>query len=179
MSQSIPLQVTIRDIPQSDTVEQRIQERADKLLQYCTQIIGCNVIAEYSKNHANHDKVYCVKINLNLPGKQLVDQKQDTNLYIAITEAFESIARQIKAYTHKRQGDVKHHPETLHGHVVRKFDDREFGFIQGTDGEEYYFNADSVLHPSFTKLNIGSDVHFIVHIGNEGLQAHRVSTGKH
>ncbi|MDF1653846.1 MAG: HPF/RaiA family ribosome-associated protein [Coxiellaceae bacterium] len=176
---SIPLQVTIRDIPQSDAVETRIHEKAEKLEQFCNQIISCHVVAEYSKNHPNHDKVYCVRINLNIPGKQLVDQKEDPNLYVAIADAFECIVRQLNEYNDRRQGDVKTHATVVHGQVVRKFDDRDFGFIEGHDGEEYYFNADSVLHPSFAKLNIGSDVHFIVHIGKEGRQAHRVTSGHH
>ncbi len=175
---NIPLQVTIRDIPQSDTVEERIQEKAEKLEQFCTQIISCHVVAEYSKNHANHDKVYCIKINLNIPGKQLVDQKEDSNLYVAIADAFDSIERQLTEYNQRRQGDVKQHAEIVHGQVTKKFDERDFGFIE-SGSDEYYFNADSVLHPSFAKLNIGDDVRFIVHIGNEGLQAHRVTSGKH
>ncbi|WP_267256124.1 hypothetical protein [Coxiella endosymbiont of Ornithodoros maritimus] len=42
------------------------------------------------------------------------------------------------------------------------------------DGEEFYFNAGNVVHPTFEKLEVGTKVQFIKGIGDDGAQAHRV-----
>jgi len=63
--------------------------------------------------------------------------------------------------------------------VARLFPEEGFGFIGTPDGDELYFSRDNVSHPDFDKLEIGSEVQFLEEAAAEGLQAKRVSVGKH
>lgn len=71
-------------------------------------------------------------------------------------------------------GQVKNHQPTLSGKVARLLNGEGFGFIESTDGTEYYFNAKNLTGDNFDKLSVGTPVHFIEFTGDEGLQAHRV-----
>ena len=83
-----------------------------------------------------------------MPGKVLVaNHKLDENLYASIRDTFSAIQRQLETYAQRQRGDVKTHPVAQMGRVVRLFAD--YGFIEGTDEREFYFNADSIIHPKF------------------------------
>jgi ribosomal subunit interface protein len=173
-----PLQITIRDIPQSDTVQEKIQTKAEKLCErYCAQITNFKVVAEYEKKHQNHGKLYKVTVDVNIPSHTLVATKSHGTLYIAIREAFRSIKRQLDDQMQIRHGETKVHAELQNGRIARVFDD--FGFIEDKAGNEFYFHADNVVHPKFARLDIDAPVHFIAHFSKRGAQAHRVSSRQH
>lgn len=176
----VPLQITIRDIGPSEAVKQRIRQKAEKLNLYSGQIISCHVVVQQIMRHKHQGKLYNVRINLTLPKKELVvNRNEQEDLYVAIRDAFDDMARKTEEAARKLQGDVKLHPNLMHGHVVRIFKDNDFGFIESEKGDEYYFNAANVVHPNFNKIEVGTQVHFIEVMGDEGLQAHRVSTTEH
>jgi cold shock CspA family protein len=54
-----------------------------------------------------------------------------------------------------------------------------FGFIRTPSGDEYYFSRDNLADTPFEHLQNGVAVQFIPDLGREGLQARRVSSGKH
>ena len=54
-----------------------------------------------------------------------------------------------------------------------------YGFIATPDGRELYFSRENVVEPSFDDLEIGTAVQFIEEPAAEGMQAKRVSVGKH
>ncbi len=171
----VPLQITLRDIAHSDALEERIRQKAEKLTQFADRIVSCQVVAELTQRHKHQGKLYNVRIHINLPGKELVvNHNEEEDLYVAIRDAFDDMVRQLEATMQKRHGEVKAHPELLQGEVVRIFKEDDFGFIATPDGEEFYFNANNVVHPSFERLEVGMSVHFIEAMGDEGPQAHRV-----
>lgn len=175
----VPLQITIKDIESSPAIEDHIREKADKLSHYFEQIISCHIVIELVQKNQNVGKLYRVHITLYAPGKELVATKnRSENLWIAIRDAFDDMYHQLKAYSDQMQRQVKSHAELLHGEVIRKIDD--FGFILGPDGiTEYYFNSTNVVYPNFDKLEVGTPVHFIPFMGDEGPQARRVSAKRH
>ncbi|MCH9643821.1 MAG: HPF/RaiA family ribosome-associated protein [Gammaproteobacteria bacterium] len=176
----VPLQFTIRDIPHTKELEQHIQQKAEKLDQFSECIISCQVNIEQTKKHQNQGKLYDTHINLNLPGKELAStHNENENLYVSIRDAFDDMHMQLESYMEKSHSKIKNHSSKLSGKIVRLIDGETYGFIEGTDGTEYYFNADSVAHPRFEHLSVGDAVYFIEHVGKEGLQAHRVSAHKH
>jgi len=67
----------------------------------------------------------------------------------------------------------------LHGEVVCLDQEGGFGFVRTPDGEEYYFGRDNLASGQFSKLSVGTAVQFIGKVAGEGLQAERVSLGKH
>ncbi len=67
----------------------------------------------------------------------------------------------------------------MHGEIVRLDDKGGFGFIRTLVGDEYYFSRDNVASTPFEHVQMGSTVQFIPESGGDGLQAKRVSLGKH
>lgn len=170
-----PLQITIKDIENTPAIEEQIRTKADKLEQYFDEIISCHVLVEQTQKHQTQGKLFSIHIKLCVPGKELVvTRNAEENLWMALREAFNSMREQLTSYRDQMRNHVKSHPELIQGEVVRIIDD--FGFIVGPDGiTEYYFNAANVVSPKFDKLKVGTRVHFIEAMGNEGPQAHRVS----
>lgn len=172
----VPLQITIRNMGHSEAIEQKVREKANRLNKFSHQIIACNVVIELTTRHKHQGKLHNVRINLAVPGKELVaNRNEQEDLYVALRDAFDDMVRQLEKRVHIRHGDVKSHPELMQGEVVRIFKENDFGFIVTPEGDEFYFNASNVVHPSFEKLAVGTPVHFIEAMGNEGPQAHRVS----
>lgn len=175
----LPVQVTFKDIPNSQAIETHIKEKAQKLTQFYQRINSCRVVVEVPQKHKHQGKLFSVNIDLTVPGKELVVHKQDENIYIAIRDAFHAIERQLDKYANRRRGAVKVHDHVTRGYVVRIFVDEGYGFIRGMDGDEFYFSSTNVAHPHFENLEIGDLVQFIGSTANEGLQANRVTLEKH
>jgi ribosomal subunit interface protein len=172
----VPMQVTFRDVKHSPDVDSHIREKSEKLSQYLDNIISCQVVIEYASKHKQTGNLYNARIIINVPGHELVStHNHDENMYVAIRDAFDDIARQLEGHSEIIHRKVKHHPPILEGKVARVFD-QGFGFIETANGEEYYFNEDNVVHPRMGHLRSGEHVRFIEHVGDEGLQAHRVSS---
>lgn len=95
-------------------------------------------------------------------------------MYVSIKDAFEDMTRQLEEYVAQMRGDIKNHQTLLSGKIVRLFHGDGFGFIEGHDGTEFYFNAHHVSDPHFRDLAVGMPVHFIEGEGSSGPQAHRV-----
>lgn len=173
----LPVQVTIRDIPNSTALENHIREKAQKLLQYYQRINSCRIVVEVPQKHKHQGKLYNVRIDVTVPEKELVvNRKKNEDVYIAFRDALKAIERQLESYARIRRGDVKHHPIVNRGVVTRIVANDDYGFIQGIDGDEYYFSAANMNDTNkFDQLRIGDVVQFIESTdASEGLQAQRV-----
>ncbi|HSW70467.1 MAG TPA: ribosome-associated translation inhibitor RaiA [Gammaproteobacteria bacterium] len=174
------VQVTFRDLPYSKALETCIQDHAEKLRQYDEQFTHCRVVVAISQNHKHQGKLYNVRVNLTVPGKEIVATRQeDEDIYVAIRDTFNALTRQLEDYLRKRRGEIKTHEALLHGFIVRLFPEENYGFIQGQDGNEYYFSATNVASKTFNQLAVGDTVGFLTESGNEGLQARRVTLERH
>ncbi|SDY69531.1 ribosome hibernation-promoting factor, HPF/YfiA family [Nitrosomonas sp. Nm33] len=180
----VPLQITIRDISPSDALEAHIRDKVDKLENFFDRLVSCHVVVEMPHKHHHQGKEFNVRINIGVPGSDIVvnrDHHQDP--YVALRDAFDAAKRQLEDYARRMQIKTKAHPVDQIGHVARIFYDEGYGFIIGEDGIERYFHRDNVIDPSFDRLQEGDEVKFIEELreelGAEGLQAKRVSAGKH
>jgi cold shock CspA family protein len=61
------------------------------------------------------------------------------------------------------------------GRVIRLFREEGYGFLETPDGREIYFHRNSVLHPGFDRLEIGTEVRFAEEEGEKGPQASTVA----
>lgn len=175
-----PIQVTFRDLPYSAHIEQDIHAHAEKINQFCKRFIHCRVVLTIPQNHKHQGKLYNVRINLLVPGKEIVVTHQENeDIKVAIRDAFDALIRQLEDYMRRRRGDVKTHDIPLQGFVVRIFPQENFGFIKGQDGNEYYFTANNIASTSFEHLAIGDMVQFLATVSGEGLQARRITLEKH
>ena len=106
----IPLQVTLKDMPQSEAVESRIRDKAEKLSRFYDRIMSCRVVVETPQRHQHQGKLYSVRIDLTVPGAELVaNRAQDEDVYVAIRDAFIAITRQLEDFVRRQRGDVKTH----------------------------------------------------------------------
>lgn len=176
----IPLQITMRDMDRSDALDTAIREHAVKLEQFHSRITRCRVTVEQMRKHHQQGRHFAVKIDLRLPGKEIVATRDhDEDVYIAVRDAFDSAKRQLEETARELRGDVKTHAPELRGKVARLRLDEGYGFIETGDGRELYFSRDNVVHPSFEQLEPGTVVQFIEELAAEGPQAKRVSAGRH
>jgi len=105
-----PLQITLKDMPQSQAVETRIREKVDKLHRFHDRIMGCRVVVESPQQRQHQGKLYTVRIDLTVPGAELVaNRAQDEDVYVAIREAFSAITRQLEEFARRQRGEVKSH----------------------------------------------------------------------
>lgn len=176
----ISVQITTKDMPVSAALEAHIRKKIQKLSQYYSRITSCRVVVDLPQKHKHQGKLYNVRIDVTVPGKEfVVTKKQNEDVYVALRDAFHALNRQIEEHARKRQGHVKAHHNTMHGHVARLIAEEGYGFINGTDGHEYYFSVTNVGYPDFKQLCIGDAVEYIAQPMSDGRQAHRVLRERH
>ncbi len=172
----IPLQVTFRNIPHSEAIEANINEKSAKLDRFYDRIMSCRVVVEESQRRQHQGKIYSVRIDITVPGKELaVTHEENEDAYVAVREAFDTAARRLEEHARRLHGDVKTHAMPSTGRIVRIFPDADYGFIKTPNDREVYFHRNSVLNGDFIRLKFGTEVTFIEEQGKEGPQAARVA----
>ena len=169
-------QITLKNVPHSDAVEAKIREKMAKLEKFNGRIMGCRVAVEESQRRQHQGKLFSVHIDVTVPGRELVvNRVEHEDCYIAIRDAFDAARRQLEEHGRKRRGDVKTHAEVPRGKVAKIFPFDGYGFITTSDGREIYFHRNSVIEPTFDRLEEGAEVAFLEEQGNDGPQAIRVA----
>jgi ribosomal subunit interface protein len=170
-----PLQITARDVSLSEAAKTDIRSKAAGLETYYDRLTGCRVVVEGPGQHHRRGP-YTVRIDLNVPGSELVvDHQADEDLYVAIRDAFDAARRRLEDYVRRQRGDVKSHEEACRARVSRLFPEAGYGFLETPDGREIYFHRNSVLHPGFGCLTLGTEVRFSEEVGDKGPQASAVA----
>jgi len=137
------LQVTFRNMKSSPTVEEWIREEAAKLETFYSQIMGCRVAVEMPHRHHLKGSPYHVRIDLTLPGGELVIKREadvsdlarrgggtaiskrlevevpHKKLRMAINDAFKAAARRVQDYARRQRGDVKNHQPRSRARIGR------------------------------------------------------------
>jgi cold shock CspA family protein len=200
----IPLKVTFRNMPPSPAIEASIKEKAAKLDTFYERIMSCRVIVEAPHRRHYKGKAYLVRIDLTVPGGELVVNRAPKRLetakvrlselsgkdlieshepskhaarediYVAIRDAFNAAGRKLQDYARRQRGKVKAHEPAAHAVVSKLFPEDGFGFIQTPDGREIYFHKNSVLPPGFDQIQVGAEVYFAEEQGAKGPQASTV-----
>lgn len=175
----VPLQVSYRDVPKTDALENLIREKVAKLEQFCDHINSCRVAVERAHEHPSHGSPFRVRIDLTVPpGHELavVKNPAEGNQYdpvdSVIRDAFEAARRQLVSLNRKQQGQVKQHPnQAMTAIVTQLFPEENYGFLKTLEGQDVYFNRNSVLHDDFDRLEIGTGVRFMMTEAEEGPRA--------
>ena len=106
----LPLQITARDVSLSEIADQSIREKAAKLDTFYDKIMGCRVLVEAPHRHQHQGVLYNVRIDLTVPGSELVVKREShEDLYVAIRDAFDAARRQLQEFAHRQRGEVKTH----------------------------------------------------------------------
>jgi len=178
----LPLQITIRNMEQSEALEREIRERAEKLERFSDRIIGCRVTVE-TRHRRRQGNLFHVRVDLELPGNDIyVDREADLDrshedVYVAVRDAFDA-ARRICEDRVRLRRDRRarfHHASPPRGRIARLDYGKDCGFIETPDGREVYFHRNSILNGVFEELQVGDPVRFHEETGNEGPQASTVN----
>ena len=173
----IPLQITFRNMPLSEAIEAKINEKAAKLDKYFSRIMSCRVVVEETQRRQHQGKLFSVHIDITVPGKEMaVTREENEDPYVAVRDAFNTAARRLEEHARQRRGEVKTHETPPSGRIIRIFPDQAYGFIITHDDQrEIYFHRNSVINDDFGNLKFGVEVSFIEEQGKEGPQAARVA----
>jgi len=178
-----PVQVTFRDIKPSNAISAHVERRAAKLDMFFDRITSCHVVVEAPNRNHKRGPRYHVRIDLHVPGKELVVTKNPEEckeeIYAAVDDAFGDAERVLEEYARQLRPDTKIHLRPAHGHVAKIFLERGYGFIEAGDGREIYFHHNSVLGTPFDKLQVGTKVRFAEEDGEKGPQASTVHVNGH
>lgn len=169
-------QITLKNVPHSDAVEAKVREKIAKLEQFSDRIMSCKVTIEESQRRQHQGKLFAVHVDITTPGRELVvNRVESEDCYVAVRDAFDAAKRQLEEHARKRRGAVKTHAEPPRGRVAKIFPFDGYGFIETSDGREIYFHRNSVIEPTFDRLEEGVEVAFLEEQGKEGPQAIRVA----
>lgn len=200
----IPLQITFRNMPPSEAIENKIREKTAKLGLFDNRITGCRVVVEAPHRHHHKGKAYQVRIDLTVPGAELVINRAPQrlaaaksnrstlsgkalaeshkpskhaaheNVYVAIRDAFNAAGRRLRDFARRQSGAVKVHEPVAHAGVSKVFPAVGYGFLETSEGRDIHFHGNSVLQPGFHRLKVGAEVHFVEEQGEKGAQASTV-----
>ena len=200
----IPLKITFRDMPPSPAIEDNIRERAAKLDSLFDGIMSCRVTVEAPHRRHHKGKAYVVRIDMTVPGGELVVNRAPKRLeaakashpdelekdlaeshepskhaahediYVAIRDAFNAAGRKLQDFARRRRGKIKVHESAPVARVARLFPIEDYGFLETADGREIYFHKNSVLQPGFERLEVGTEVYYSEELGEKGPQASTV-----
>ena len=76
----IPLQITYRHMEATPAIEENIREKAAKLDTIYDEIMSCRVAVEAPHRHHHKGKAYVVRIDLTVPGGELVINREPKRL---------------------------------------------------------------------------------------------------
>lgn len=106
----VPLQVTFRQIKQSEPLEAAIRENAAKLEGLGAGITSCRVVVEERARHQSNGREFSVRVDLRVPGREIVvNRAHHADPYAAVREAFDDARRRLGEEVRIRRGDVKSH----------------------------------------------------------------------
>lgn len=190
--------ITFRGIERTTALETEILTRLGKLETYYRSIMGCRVLVELVQRHHKAGNRYHVRIDLTVPGEEIVvaheagvhataqdvDAEKLTKVAesdperkharVAVREAFDIARRRLQDYARRQRRAVKTTARQARGRVSQLLPADEYGYIEAEDGHDVYFQKSSVLKGAFDRLAIGSAVSFVEEPGEKGPQASTV-----
>ena len=182
------ISIIFRNMDPSPAVEDRIREHAAKLEHLFHRIISCQVTVDVTGDRHHKGKLYRVGVIVRIPTGEISvrgpgpKNHAHEDIYVAVRDAFDAIARRLEDRARRMRGDVKAHETSPHGTVTKILPAKGYGFIQTSEGEEIYFHRNSVSGGAFDALTAGSKVRLSIAEGESehGAQASSVvPIGKH
>jgi cold shock CspA family protein/ribosome-associated translation inhibitor RaiA len=194
----LPIQITFRNMESSATVERWIRRESLKLDEFYDRIMGCRVMVEIPSRHRRWGNLYHVRIDLTVPGGELVVKREPSihaplqqtqraklakhlevktphkELRQAIDDAFKAMGRRLQDYARRQRGDVKTHEPAPRARISKLLPVEGYGYLETPGGREIYFHRNSVTNEGFDQLKIGTTVRFVEGAGEKGPQASTV-----
>ncbi|MDP9000825.1 MAG: HPF/RaiA family ribosome-associated protein [Myxococcota bacterium] len=113
LSTRVSVQITYRDLTHTDAIDAYVRKRADKLGRFAARIIACRVAVEAPHRHKHHGRHYRVRIDLAIPGAELVVARcpdigrEHEDPYAAIDDAFAHAGRLLHEHARRLRTDAR------------------------------------------------------------------------
>jgi ribosomal subunit interface protein len=111
----IPVLITFRHMQPSHAIEDAIRELAAKLDRFHPRITSCRVAVEAARHRHMKSSVFHVRVDVTVPGSELVAVSDTSapsphqDVYLALSDAFHEMRRQLEDHASRVRGDVKDH----------------------------------------------------------------------
>ena len=93
-----PVEISLRGIAASDTLERFIAAEAGGLERICSDIAGCLVVAEALQRERQQVQ-FAVRLIITLPGTEfMVNREHRDDVYIALRDAFAAAGLQLREH---------------------------------------------------------------------------------
>jgi thioredoxin reductase len=108
-------QITYRDVESTPALDRSIRASARRLDRYHPAILGCKIAVEAPHRHQRKGRHYRVRIDLTVPGKELVVghhpqlSPAHEDLAVALRDAFRAARRELQDHARTRRGSTKGH----------------------------------------------------------------------
>jgi ribosomal subunit interface protein len=107
-SMQIPVQITVRNMPHSEALDEHIGIKAAKLEQYFSPIISCRVVVEAPHKHHHQGRQFVLRLDIKVPGHEIVvNHEHDEDVYVALRDAFDAAKRRLEDYARIRRGETR------------------------------------------------------------------------
>ncbi|KAB2920340.1 MAG: ribosome-associated translation inhibitor RaiA [Hyphomicrobiaceae bacterium] len=97
-----PVEIHFHGIEKSDAVETRVREKVSKLAKHFDRMTSCRVVVEAPHRNPQRPKVYQIKIEIGVPGRQPIVVRHEREgsdaheeLGLALRDAFEAALRRV------------------------------------------------------------------------------------
>ena len=169
-------QISFRNVERTDALDRMILAGIDKLGDVHDRITSVRMAVEDQRGSGIQDHLYRVRINITIPGAELVVEETPEGephppLDQVLNQAFDAARRRLKDTLERQRGNVKEHTPRAVGRVVRIFPDEGYGFIEDDVGREIYFHKNSVAGTGWDELDTETGVEFQEEQGDKGPQA--------
>ena len=111
-------QITYRGLDHSTALDTRIAEHCRKLEVSHPKITRCHVVIDELDRHKSQGNVFEVRVDVHVPGHEMVAHGQHQDPYAAVNLAFEQMQRQLDETLAIQRGKVKRHGES-HGNEAQ------------------------------------------------------------
>lgn len=93
----VPLQIILRDMIRSDTLDAKIRSEALKLERRYPRLTSCRISVDEERKRTRPGRLFAVHIDVRAPGHVDVvsSQKQNEDVYVAVRDAFDAVKRQL------------------------------------------------------------------------------------
>lgn len=101
----VALQIVMQNVPRSAGLEARIRLDAKKLGRIHPHITRCRVAVDESANHHRRGRQFGVRVDVRTPGHGDIVSTlhHDSDVYVAVRDAFSSVRRQLEDATRPAQ----------------------------------------------------------------------------
>src|ERR1035437_7273120 len=120
----LPIQITFRTMEPSAEAEEWIRKEAGKLDEFYNRIMACRVVVELPSRHRRFGSLYHVRIDLTVPGGELVVKREPC----------------LQDYARRQRRHVKTHEPALQARISKLFPEEGYGFLETLGGREIYFH---------------------------------------